>query len=164
MKLAIFSDTHDNLATLKQALDWLAKEKIEEIIHCGDLANPDTLDFLIKNFSGPINLARGNADNPELASRSRVKLWGEYGEVVVEGKKLAFTHFPEKALELAKNSRSDFVFYGHTHKPWEEKIGSTRLVNPGNLAGIVYRATFATYDTASDKLELKILEKLNPTI
>jgi hypothetical protein len=164
MKLAIFSDTHDNLFTLKQALDWLAKEKIEEIIHCGDLANSETLNFLLENFSGPINLARGNADSPKLASKGRAKLWEGYGEIVAEGKKIAFTHFPKKALELAKNGGFNLVFYGHTHKPWGEKTGNSRLANPGTLSGMFYKATFAVYDTVSDKLELKILEKLNSTI
>jgi predicted phosphodiesterase len=34
------------------------------------------------------------------------------------------------------------------------------LVNPGNLAGMFYKATFAIYETKTDKLELKILETL----
>jgi predicted phosphodiesterase len=34
------------------------------------------------------------------------------------------------------------------------------LANPGSLAGIFYKATFAILDTRSKKLELKILEKI----
>lgn len=161
MKIAIFSDTHDNLATLKQALDWLAKEKIKKIIHCGDLTNPETLDFILENFSGQISFALGNADSSELAGKARATCCGEYGEIVADGKKIAFTHFPKKALELAKKNQHSLVFYGHTHKPWKEKIGAARLANPGTLAGLFFKATFAVYDSSSDKLELKILEKLN---
>lgn len=161
MKIAIFSDTHDNLVTLEKALAFAAKEGIGQIIHCGDLANPETLDFLLDRFPGPINLARGNMDSQKLASKNRAKLWEDYGEITVEDKKIAFVHFPEKALELAKKDEFDLVFYGHTHKPWEETIGRTRLVNPGTLAGMFYKATFAVYDTSAGKLELKILEKLN---
>lgn len=161
MKIAIFSDTHDNLVTLEQALNWILKEKIKQIIHCGDLANSETLDFILERFPGRIDLARGNMDRPELTSADRAVLHEPHGEIKVDGKKIAFTHFPEKALELAKKNEFDMVFYGHTHKPWEEKIGKTKLVNPGTLAGMFYKATFATYDTSSDQLELKILEKLS---
>jgi predicted phosphodiesterase len=52
------------------------------------------------------------------------------------------------------------VFYGHDHKPWEEMIGETRIVNPGNLANIFYAPTFAIFDTETGKLELKILSKI----
>lgn len=160
MKIAIFSDSHDNLATLDHALGWANREKIETIIHCGDLTNAETQEEISKLFSGPIHLVLGNADDPKLTSEKNVKVWGETGEITLGGKKIAFTHFPEKVLELAKKGTFDLVFYGHTHKPWEEKIGHCRLVNPGNLAGIIYKATFAVYDTSTDKLELKILERI----
>lgn len=160
MKIAIFSDSHDNLATLGHALGWANREKIETIVHCGDLTNAETREEISKLFSGPIHLVLGNADDRKLASEKNFKVWGEVGKITFNGKKIAFTHFPEKALELAKKDTFDLVFYGHTHKPWEEKIGNCRLINPGNLAGIIYKATFAVYDTSTDKLELKILERI----
>lgn len=76
-------------------------------------------------------------------------------------RKIAFCHFPEIAKELVRRQKYDIVFYGHTHKPWLKKIGKTRLVNPGNIAGMFYKSTFATYDTKTDKLELKIIEQIN---
>jgi uncharacterized protein len=69
-------------------------------------------------------------------------------------------HYPEIAKKLAESGNYDAVFYGHTHRPWEETIGSCRLVNPGELAGQRYKPCFAIYDTETDKLELKILEKM----
>jgi len=61
---------------------------------------------------------------------------------------------------LAKNSKYDLIFFGHTHQPWEKKIGDCRLVNPGTLAGMFNKATFAVYDSKTDKLELKLVERL----
>ena len=58
------------------------------------------------------------------------------------------------------SGRYDYVFYGHNHTPWEEKIGNTVVANPGTLAGMFQKATFAVLDTKNKKLELKILEIL----
>jgi hypothetical protein len=35
------------------------------------------------------------------------------------------------------------------------------LLNPGTLAGMFYKASFAIYDTQTGQAELKILEQLN---
>ena len=85
-------------------------------------------------------------------------------------RKIAFNHFPDFAKKLAQSGKYDVVFYGHTHRPWDEKVpvprslgevgGECHMINPGELAGQFYKATFAIYETATGGLELKILEKL----
>lgn len=185
MKIAIISDTHDNVASLKRAIDLIKKEEIKLIIHCGDIFLPDTLKKGLKSFQGKVHVIFSRADAdfsriPEYSFKNLpgIKVWEEFGQIKLNkkttthpphpptrqgasGPLIAFCHFPEIARNLANSQKYDLVFYGHTHKPWEEKIGKTRLVNPGNLAGLFYKATFAIYDTKNDKLELKILEKLN---
>jgi len=173
MKIAIISDTHDNVPNLEKALLWMKENNIEQIIHCGDLCAPAILKFtLAPNFSGPIHLVFGNVEDrektPQLAKEfSHVTHHGNVGEVKIpaslaggDNKKIVFVHFPEKGKILAESGKYDLVFYGHDHRPWEEKVGNTRLVNPGTLAGMFNKATFAVYDTETDKLELKILELL----
>ena len=54
----------------------------------------------------------------------------------------------------------DNIFYGHNHKPWEQTMGKTKLVNPGTLAGMFYKASFAVLDLEKSKLELIILERI----
>ncbi len=164
MKIAIISDTHDNVPNLEKALSWINKQGISLIIHCGDLCAPAILTkVLTPNFKGQIHLVHGNVGDPDLLEEKaqdfpNVTVHGQTGKLALENKQIAFTHFPDKAKELAKTEKYDLVFYGHTHKPWEEKIGKTKLVNPGTLAGMFYKASFATYNTKTDKLELKILE------
>ena len=164
MKIAIISDTHDNIPRLQQAIALIKKEKIKLIIHCGDIFTPETIKQGIKDYQGKIHLIF----SPDDAAFSKIpedsfkdifnaKVWEEFGEIEVSGKKIAFCHFPEIADELAALQKYDLIFFGHTHQPWEKKIGKTRLVNPGNIAGLFFRASFAIYDTESDKLELKIL-------
>lgn len=164
MKIAIISDSHDNLANFKKAMSLIKKRKIRVVIHCGDVCAPATLREILREFSGEFHLVFGNVDGDHFRLTKmafeefpQLKIWGEFGELEIEGKKIAFCHFPRFAKGLSAEQTYDLVFYGHSHKPWIQTIGKTRLVNPGNLAGLFYKATFAIYDTKTDKLELKIL-------
>lgn len=171
MKIAVISDTHGNLANIQTALEEIKQEEIESIIHCGDIGGLETLEFLDK-FNGKVFAVFGNADkgyfekeNSFFERFSNIKFFGstdsagaDSGEIELGGKKIAFVHFPEIAQGLAKSQQYDLVFHGHTHRPHQEKIGKTELINPGNLAGLFYRPSFAVYDTQTDKLESKILQ------
>jgi len=166
MKIAIISDSHDNVPNLEKALGIIKNQGISLIIHCGDLCAPLMLSkVIVPNFEGKIHLVHGNVGDPDLLEKiaqnfPQTTVHGQIGELEIENKKIAFTHSPEQGKKMAESKKYDFVFYGHTHKPWEETIGKTHLVNPGTLAGMFYKATFAIYDTEGDKLELKILELL----
>jgi len=162
MKLAIISDSHDNMANFKKIVDWLEKEKIGLVIHCGDISSPQTMRRAFSDFSGEVKASLGNADfgvAEEYEQSAKIKVFSNFGELFLV-KKIAFVHYPDIAENLAKSGKYDLVFYGHTHKPWEEKQGSCRLINPGNIAGTFYKASFAVYDSEKDELDLKILELL----
>jgi len=179
MKIAIISDTHGNVANLKKAVNWINKENIRVILHCGDIGNPESLKESLVDFKGELFGVLGNMDNgisvraglhsgwktEEYNKISGVKITSEICEIELDKKKIAITHKPEDAKVLAESGKYDVVFYGHTHKPWEEQIpsgsGSCHMINPGELAGQFYKPTFAIYDTQSGKLELKILEMLD---
>ncbi len=161
MKIAIVSDTHNNWTNFKKAIDWIKKEKIQLILHCGDINSREIINDAQKLFNGGIKYVRGNADyGLETIPYSE--------EVDIGGKRIGFAHFPDIAKKMAQSQnpstgsgqRYDVVFYGHTHRPWEEKIGNCRFINPGELAGQFYKPSFAVYDTSTDNLELKILEQL----
>lgn len=172
MKIAIISDSHDNILNIEKFLSWALKNDIEAIIHCGDIAAPAIVfKVLVPNFSGPIHLVHGNvSDRPALEkicqSLDNVRLHGDQGEIVLDSGtakkfKIAFCHFPEQAKELAESGKYSLVFYGHTHKPWIEKLANgCQMINPGTLGGLFQKPTFAVYDTAANDLQLKILEQL----
>ena len=88
-----------------------------------------------------------------------IKYCGEIGQEKIAGLKIAFVHEPEKINKVIENGL-DFIFYGHTHKPWLEKNGETFIANPGTLGGVYYQATFVVIDTKTKNLELKVLEGL----
>lgn len=153
MKISIVSDTHDNINNFKKAINWINNENINLILHCGDICNQEIIDEAYKNFKGEIKFVKGNGD------------FGLYDipetmEIEIDGKKIFINHYPDVAKKMAESGKYNLVFYGHTHRPWLEEIGSCKLINPGELAGHRFKPTFAVYDTKTDILELKILEIL----
>jgi hypothetical protein len=158
MKIAIVSDTHDNWANFKKALDWIKKENIQLVLHCGDANSQDTIDNAKRIFND-IRFVKGNADfGLDLPDNLEVEIDPSAGSG--QAQKIFFVHFPNEAKKAAQSGNFDMVFYGHTHRPWEEKVGNCHLINPGELAGQFYKPTFAVYDTSTKSLELKILEKI----
>jgi len=166
MRLAIISDTHDNLATLDKFLAFIKENKAEMLIHCGDIASGQTLERLAKNFDGNILAAFGNMDYKDSVEKAakkyprKVKIFETFGSTEFGGLKIGFCHHKETALVHHEKQKFDFIFYGHTHKPWLETIGDCQFANPGTLAGMFYGATFALLDPETKKLELKIVNRL----
>ena len=177
MKIVIVSDTHGNVTNFKKIVNWLNNQAIQTILHCGDIGSPESLKESLADFKGKLFGVLGNMDRDfkilieEYNKIPNVKINEEILETEIvslreisrsEKKiKIAITHFPEKAKKLAESGKYNMVFNGHTHKPWEEKIGKCWVINPGESAGQLYKPCFAVYDTVTNKLELKILEKLS---
>jgi len=196
MKIAIVADTHNNWANFKKAIEWISNppaggEKIQLILHCGDVSSQEIIDDAKKLFgepasakatAGEVKFVKGNADyNLDIPEKIEleIKTDGNVREInpqtnsreLVCGKnialkRIAFCHFPNEAKKLAQSGEFNVVFYGHTHRPWDELVLSEtegkkcHMINPGELAGQFYKPSFAIYDTDTGKLELKILEKL----
>jgi uncharacterized protein len=179
MKIAIISDIHNNEVNLKKVLNYCRDNKIETIICCGDLANKETLDFLADNFSGTVHYTFGNMDEGQLKDFAlgnkykNIIVYKDYGKVEIESnrvksdaaldhatRRIAFVHFPEIAKDLCETGKYNFVFYGHTHKPWVEKINNCALLNPGNVAGEIFPPTFAVLDLENSKYELIKIHEL----
>ena len=160
MQIAIISDVHNNEVNLEKVLRHCAEQKIETLICCGDLASKEMLDLMNDNFSGEIYYTFGNADYTELRELDSLEkyrntlLFKNFGEAKIDGKAIAFVHFPREANKLAESGKYNFVFHGHTHKPWEEMIGNCKILNPGNVAGEIYLPTFAVWNTENDSFKL----------
>jgi uncharacterized protein len=163
MKLAVISDIHDNVSNLEKCLVWISKNNIDSIICTGDVTSDDTINYLAENFSGSIHLVKGNADfyNEKLLIRHpNIIFYGKVGRAEFLKKNLGFCHEPYLFEKVAELGKVNLVFYGHTHKPWEEQRGKVRFVNPGTLSGMFQMATFAVYDAENDELVLQIVDRL----
>lgn len=166
MNVAIISDSHDNIPAIDRALAYIKKEKIKIIIHCGDISEPETLRHIAKNFTGPIHVVIGNTDTDAAGLNvigkkfDHVKIHGDVGTIELEKRKIAFTHYPWIADKLAKQKIYNSIFYGHDHRAWEKKVGDTIVRNPGTLAGVFAKPTFAVYDTDTNLAKLILLERI----
>lgn len=161
MQIAIISDIHDNIPNLTKVLDYCRGNKIEKIICCGDLASLETLDFLNDNFQREIFFTFGNMDDAYLKNYpfknnqyKNTQIFRDFGEAEIAGKKVAFIHFPREAKELCETGKYNFVFHGHTHKPWTEKIKNCIILNPGNVANQIYSPTFAIWNITNNSFDL----------
>lgn len=174
--IAIFSDSHDNFANLEEFLKQVEQLRVDCLIHCGDVTTSEFLRRLTENFAGQIKLALGNAEiRPEefqtiVAQHPNLEIFEEVGlyeapvSLKVRGRdlnqnlKIAFTHKPSQAQLLAEAGQSDFVFYGHTHRPW---ISSGRrgvvIANPGTLGGVFFEPTYALLNPVNGQLALRKL-------
>lgn len=167
MKIAIISDTHDNIPNLTKVLTWCKVNNIEKLIHCGDLTEIETLNYIKKNFTGDIFWTFGNMDIGHGASYpfsdgkyKNITIFSKHGEIEIANKKIAFVHYPEEARKLCASGKYNYVFHGHTHKPWTEIINNCTLLNPGNVANQYYPPTFAVWDTNTKLFQLIRINEL----
>lgn len=166
MRIAIVSDTHGNAANFKKVVSWLNTENIRFVLHCGDIGSPESLKESLTDFKGDFFGVFGNTDKEfnvyvtEYGKIPNVKIKEETLELELGGEKMALNHFPSQAKKLALSGKYDTVFYGHTHRAWQERINKCQMVNPGELAGQFFKPTFAVYNTETKDLQLKILESL----
>ena len=158
MKIAILSDTHDNVETLARALPGL--RTADAVLHCGDVCSPFTLKRLAEGMQGkPVHLVWGNNDGDrrmlaEIAAQAgNVTLHGEFADFALGGLRVAMSHYPAVARAVAAGGQYGLVCYGHDHQAHEERLGTTLLLNPGELAGVLTgRATWVLLDAVTGEV------------
>jgi hypothetical protein len=153
MKIALFSDSHDQIANLEAALGAANAAGASMLLHAGDLCAPFVLDRLGRHFAGPIHVVFGNNDGDGrllqtiAAKHPQITLHGIYAEVRADGRDLALIHYPEPARRIAQSGAFDLVVYGHNHLKAVESVGKGLLVNPGDLLGLHAAPSWGLYDT-----------------
>jgi uncharacterized protein len=160
MKIAIVSDTHSRHSTVHAALDEANRRGAELILHCGDIADADT----VRLFPAHTHFVFGNCDHDRDAMTRASEEIGAtiqqpFGHVELAGKTIGFVHGDDGALlrDLEQSDAFDFLFYGHTHQAREHRKGKTRIINPGAL----YRAavkTFAILDLPGGTIETVVVD------
>lgn len=140
MRIGLLSDTHDNLPNVRAAVDILRAEGVTRVLHCGDVCGPAVVEALM-GFE--VYFAQGNMDRmPALAMAVEAlhgvdRLATSYHALVLNGRSVAFLHGHDEGLlsRLIQSGEYAYVFYGHTHRRSDRRVGSTRVLNPGALGG-----------------------------
>lgn len=160
MLLAILSDTHSREAAILKSLQLIVQRGPEMLIHCGDIEDAKAISY----FPSHTHFVFGNCDDDREGIRQAVAAIGAtlhepFGHLEVGGLNLGFLHGDHGGLlgDLLQSEAFDFVFHGHTHQIRDDRIGPTRVINPGAL----HRArikTFALLDTATRQVEWVTVE------
>ncbi len=129
MKIGVLSDTHSNPVP-PQVLE--AFKKVDSIIHAGDFCDVSVLKMLqgIKD----VKAVFGNMDPAPIRKLFPAK------EIIACGKfKIGIYHgegpaakILERVKEEFKKDKVDAVVFGHSHQPFNEKIGNVLYFNPGS--------------------------------
>jgi len=161
MKIGIISDTHENMPKIRAAVELFNREKVEVVLHGGDIISPITA----KEFSAlnaPFIGVFGNNDGDKLFLTERYKTIGKIHSKRYEGefggKSLLLIHEPDMLDALAISGVYDIIVYGHTHRSEISRRGDTLVINPGEGCGwITGKATAAILDTDTMEAELREL-------
>lgn len=161
MKIAVIADIHDNLPRLEEALKRTVESDLKTCVCLGDVSRLEVLE-VISNAFEKVYLTFGNMDynlkkQTGLFPENVEWFPEEGGEFKIRNKKIFIVHYDFLARKAAETGKFDLVFYGHTHTPWEKKIGKTILLNPGEIAGQFGQASFAIYDLTKLEGKLEIL-------
>jgi putative phosphoesterase len=159
MLIAVLSDTHDNRTAVRKALELARSRGAEEILHCGDLTSAST----VAQFQGwTLQYTFGNMDWDKAEIHAAVDRLGTGSSCGTElhlerdGLRIAMAHGhrSDQLAQVIQSGKYAFVFHGHTHRRRDERIGRTRVVNPGALGSIATeKYSFCLLDTASGEIE-----------
>jgi putative phosphoesterase len=158
-KIAIISDTHDNVSTLSKAITYINSQKdINLIIHAGDCVSSSILQ-LLKNTNKLIIYVFGNCDLDKDSLKNIIDKKSGFINaspfvIYINNKKFLITHDLVRAEHRLLKEEPEIIIHGHTHIA--EIIQSTCLsINPGECSGLFYgKPTIATLDMNTLKAEL----------
>jgi len=162
MKIGIMSDTHDRLDAVEKAIDLFNREKVEHVLHAGDLVSPFVAPKFAK-LKAKLHIVWGNNEGDKEFIRVKfgeigVAPLGNFASLGLGGKKIALLHGTHEDVvnSLVKCGSYDVVVRGHNHRA-EIVKGRTLLINPGEVCGyLTGRQTVAMLDPL--KLSAEIIE------
>ncbi|MBN1260384.1 MAG: metallophosphoesterase family protein [Anaerolineae bacterium] len=157
MRIGLLSDTHNQVQNVKRAAETFRSHGVHTVLHAGDITGPNVVRAL-QGFD--VWLAWGNMDRDAHVGSLVVEIFGSGRIDTVQflnlhGKSLVLLHGDDgdRLRALIRSGAYDYVIHGHTHAWRDERVGCTRVINPGALGGSGWRArTYAILDLAMDDL------------
>jgi putative phosphoesterase len=160
MRIAVLSDTHDNLPALERAVALLGEVRPALVLHAGDFISPFTARVLRPLSEHGIEFAGifGNNDGERFGLRAA---YGDIGPIhedphgfEVAGRRVLMTHREVLVDALAESGRYDIVVYGHTHRV-DVRTSTCLVLNPGEACGwLTGRCTLAILDPEAMSAEI----------
>jgi putative phosphoesterase len=131
--IGIVSDTHWQAADGPLPPDlFKALDGVDLILHAGDLVTLEMIDRLSE--IAPVQAVAGNMDSAEVKQQLPIKRI-----LTIEKIRLGLIHGWGPPRGLPQRVLGEFpedvavVAFGHSHQPYQERIGGRLLFNPGSL-------------------------------
>ena len=123
MRVGVISDTHDFLDP--KVLSFFAG--VDHILHAGDIGRPRVI--LDLETIAPVTAVLGNTDSGLHYKQTEI--------VTLAGCKFLIHHIvsplslDDELKAKIDREQADVVVFGHSHKPFCQKIGKVMFFNPG---------------------------------
>lgn len=161
IKIGVISDTHipDKANQMPEVILRNFKG-IDMIIHAGDLVELSVLDKL-KEICPNVKAVRGNMDFQEAAKslpEKQVFKVGKYTFGLMHGCGAA-SNLISLLTQSFNNDKPDVIIFGHSHIPFNAKIGDILFFNPGSPTDKVF-APYNSYGIieVNDTIEARIIK------
>jgi len=164
MRMLVMADTHGWLAGAKKAV--LSHGPWDHVVHLGD-SILDAVD-LSAELKIDITAVRGNNEYPGSPDYHERLVFEAGGKrfLAIHGHELdlnpwssGFEEGLAKLAEMARETGSDAVLFGHTHRPMVKEAEGILLVNPGGLGLGDNKPSFAEVTVKNEgRMEAKIVE------
>lgn len=163
--IGIISDSHDNLAAIRKAVEFFNKEQVKVVLHAGDIISPFTVRAF-NELNSKFYFVFGNNDGDRVTLVKRFEeigavSCGDFGDLTIDGLHIALLHGTDETLvkALAKSGDFDVVIRGHTHDPGVRILEGTPIINPGECSGVLSgKCTVAILEIANLNVEITELE------
>ena len=146
MKIGIISDTHDDITNTNKAIDIFEHNKVEVVIHAGDMISPPVINEFKRLTENGVKFFGifGNNDGEKDGLKNAFefiggKLLGDIGKIEIDRLKFCIYHGQDikKKRKLIDSGKFDVFIYGHSHTryPKEEETtvnNHTIVLNPGS--------------------------------
>lgn len=135
MKIGIISDTHNDAAMTKRALDAFHERGVEFVIHAGDLTSPEMIS-LFREFNTKFILGNGDTDHKGIfnaCASAGFENASRCCQIELEGKKIFICHGDDahRYFEAVDSHTFDYIIIGHTHEFGVKNRRNSIIINPG---------------------------------
>ena len=151
MRIAILSDSHDNLEALFRVLEKVRAAGADMVLHLGDIVSPFAAKPLL-SLGLPVQAVYGNNDGEHAGLAGLLDITNPPRPLLLAGKRFILLHTPPFKRDAPP--ACDYCLFGHTHAREDRRVGGVRVVNPGEAGGwLTGTCSFAMLDTEDDRLD-----------
>ncbi|MEO5332785.1 MAG: YfcE family phosphodiesterase [Magnetococcus sp. YQC-5] len=160
MKIGLIADSHDHLEHLELAVQLFKARGVTTIWHAGDMTTPRMI-LAMRGFALAAVFGNNDHDRADLL-RACNQIGGIMDGEMLEldapdgPGQVALYHGTDPAFltSLIQGGSYRVVVSGHTHRPKNQMVGKTLVLNPGTAHGFRQHATVMIYDTVLHAAEL----------